>query len=63
MNAVPSLKLLRQSQADEYWPLDKQRLLAIHQRLKLTCTPPIFYGDVRRNGVGIRRRRRQMRTC
>jgi hypothetical protein len=38
MNAIPSLRLLRQGQ-DEYWPLNKERLQAIHTRIKLSCTP------------------------
>jgi hypothetical protein len=39
MNSVPALQQLRQGQADEYWPLDKQRLQTIYNRLRLTCTP------------------------
>jgi hypothetical protein len=39
MEAVEPLRALRRGQADEYWPLDKQRLLEIYQRLRLTCTP------------------------
>ena len=38
MNAVPSLQWQRQGQ-DEYWPLNKQRLQAIHTKLRRTCTP------------------------
>jgi hypothetical protein len=39
MNAVPTLRELRQGQTDEYWPLGKQRIQAIYTRLRLTCTP------------------------
>jgi hypothetical protein len=39
MNSVPALRQLRQGQTDEYWPLSKQRLQAIYNRLRLTCTP------------------------
>jgi hypothetical protein len=39
MNAVEPLRQLRKGMADEYWPLDKQRLQEIYHRLRLTCTP------------------------
>jgi hypothetical protein len=39
MNALEPLRLLRQGQSDQYWPLGKRRLQEIYQRMRLTCTP------------------------